>query len=235
MFVHNSNVIRKIRTLAACIYLVFTMSISAFADETAAEIKVTCSDPCMVGLTGVSENTEGFTEVRACSDNAVFSVALTEPGQYEYELKQVAAGQYDIYDDTVYQVFINMLYEDNRMVSVVTGGLKGTEEKSEEFRFEGLQEIPPKKEDPGPEPEETTREKPAAAKADKTKAKEKTGHKITSGDAVPMTGDSTNIAIWICLMCLSAAGIITFSYLGYRKKNQRETRYQVTEAEEKNG
>ena len=233
MFVYD-NAFRRIMALAACICLVFAMPISAFADETTAEIKVTCSEPCMVGLTGISDNTKSYSEDRECIDSAGFSVALSEPGQYEFELKQVSAGRYEIYDDTVYQVFVNVLYEGDKMVSVVTGGIKGTEEKPKEFRFEGLQEIPPKKEDPEPELKETTQKKPAAAKTDKTGTKEETGHDNTSAHAVPLTGDSANIIIWTYLICISAAGILTLSYLGYRKKKQQKTQYLITEAEEKN-
>lgn len=219
MFIYSNNVIRKFGALAACICLAFAMSISAFADVTTTEIKVTCSEPCMVGLTGVSENTEGFSENRECTDSVGFSLSLSEPGQYEYELKQASSGQYRIYDDTIYQVFVDVFYEDDKMVSVVTGGIKGTEEKPEEFRFEGLPtesgSEKPEDEEPKPKPEEKTR---------KTKIKERPKGLVEVIDnAIPfglpvLTGDDTDIAIWILLICVSATGIAGILYINGRNR-----------------
>jgi hypothetical protein len=221
--------------LTVCICLLFATAITAYAsDETMADIRISCSAPCIVELKGISENTEGYAETNTCDkDSTAFSVTLTEPGQYEYELKQVASGRFEIYDKTVYQVFVNVVYENDQMVSIVTGGIKGTEDKPEEFKFTLL---------PSESGTESTPEPPAEKPQDNTHVKKRADQKpvvtgTTTGKgtdgitildniiplALPVTGDFTKIWPYLLLICVSIAGLMSITYIKIKGKEKKDT------------
>lgn len=120
--------------LSICLLLGIT--VTAFASASAeAEIAVSATDACAVCLKGVTDNTGNYQEIRKVADQTEFSLSYSEPGQYEYELRQIKADGFEIYDDTVYRVFVTVLSENDVLTAVVTGAFKGTDEKPGEFRF----------------------------------------------------------------------------------------------------
>lgn len=177
------------------ICLLLGMSFTAFAADTATvQIGVSATDACFVTLKGISENTENYQESKKVVGEADFSISHSEPGQYEYELKQVKAEGLEIYDETVYQVFVNVIYEDNKITSVVTGALKGTEVKPERFEFQRTVDSPP------PEPPTTP-----------------------TPDPGPKTGDQSNYAMWLKFFVLGAAGVLLVVLVTvFQKKREKK-------------
>lgn len=118
-----------------CLLLGITVKVSA-SDTVDARIEVSATDACSVCLEGVSENTEGYREIKMVTGQAAYVISYTEPGEYVYELKQVKDSAGEIYDDTVYQVFVTVVYDKGVMTAVVTGAVKGTDDKPERFEFQ---------------------------------------------------------------------------------------------------
>lgn len=127
----------------------------ALADSAAGTIEVTASDPCVVSLVGTSDNTVGYDEQLRVDDKATFSVTADEPGDYEYEMKQVSAQGLEVYDETTYHIWVTAYYENDSaggMQISVTGGIVGTDDKPESFKFE--------KPKPEPKAEEPQKQEP---------------------------------------------------------------------------
>lgn len=147
---------RKIAILITSLVLALCGPVVAYAandpDVTRATVVVSASDACTVRLTGVSENTGGVVVESDVSGKGTMELDFDEPGHYEYELRQIASGGHAVYDETVYQVFVDVGYDNGRFVSVVTGGIKGTEDKPESFSFSK-----PKKETDKPKPSTPTK------------------------------------------------------------------------------
>lgn len=180
-------------------------AVTVYADDTAvAEIIVTANSACTVQLDGISENTQGYSDKKELTDKVSFSITYDEPGSYEYELKQVKSDTSEIYDSGVYQVFVNVIYESDVMKTVVTGGIKGTEEKPEQFKFEKVE----------PAPEESDQSTEPA-----------TGIPETSDEREPIqTGDETNLYFWINMLLISGGVLLLlFAVTSMEKKREKKS------------
>lgn len=182
---------RKIAILITSLVLALCGPVVAYAandpDVTRATVVVSASDACTVRLTGVSENTGGVVVESDVSGKGTMELDFDEPGHYEYELRQIASGGHAVYDETVYQVFVDVGYDNGRFVSVVTGGIKGTEDKPESFSFS--------------KPKEPDKPKPS------------TPTKTSSVSQNVQTGDEPDISLkaGIAFLCLS--GLFLFFWV----------------------
>ena len=188
---------RKTFSLFACalvlVLAVMFAATAAWADTTQGNIEVASTDPCVVSLIGVSDNAKGYDEQEKVDGKGRFSVVLDEPGTYEYEMKQIASQGLSVYDNTVYQVWVSAYYDGATMQSVVTGGIKGTNDKPDAFKFA-------KPDDTGNsnqnDYQSTNDNKPS--------------NKETSNSSMAKTGDPFNILFWGGL----SLGALLFSILG---------------------
>ena len=78
---------------------------------------------------------------------AAFTITLDEPGTYEYVLRQVPLNGMEVYDSTEYNVWVTAYYDGDSMLATVTGGIKGTDDKPDAFKFEPPVKEPPKTQD----------------------------------------------------------------------------------------
>ena len=175
------------------------MATPAYADTAEGTVEVSATDPCIVRLSGMSENTNGYDEQKKVEGKATFSIAVDEPGEYEYELKQVASQGLETYDTTTYCVWVTAHYEGETMQATVTGGVKGTNDKPDSFEFKK-----PKKEQPKEEPKEEPK-------------KEETG---VLGAIIPSMGD--DIRPWVIAL---VAGVALLALTGtFGNPNGRRSR-----------
>ena len=142
---------------------------------------------------GVSDNAKGYDEQEKVDGKGRFSVVLDEPGTYEYEMKQIASQGLSVYDNTVYQVWVTAYYDGATMQSVVTGGIKGTNDKPDAFKFA--------------KPDDTGN---SNQNDNQSTNDNKPSNKETSNSSMAKTGDPFNILFWGGL----SLGALLFSILG---------------------
>lgn len=168
--------------LITALLILCSLTVPVFADgPVEAVIPVIVTDECKVELRGISDNTNGYCETGSGSKNIEFRLSFDEPGEYRYELRQVKDGTADIYDETIYDIWVSVLYEDGVMRAGVTGGIHNTDDKPDEFKF-GKESSPEKE-----------------FEFEKVPPKTVTNVK---------TGDSTNTMIWMMMLIVSAAAVI---------------------------
>ena len=120
---------------------------SAYADTADGAIEVTATEPCAVEIVGVSENAGAYSTQGEVNGKAAFTITLDEPGTYEYVLRQVPLNGMEVYDSTEYNVWVTAYYDGDSMLATVTGGIKGTDDKPDAFKFEPPVKEPPKTQD----------------------------------------------------------------------------------------
>ena len=167
-------------TIALITIAMFTGS-HAFADTVDGVIEVMATDPCAVEIVGVSENTGGYETHGEVNGTATFTISLDEPGTYEYVLRQTAQNGMEIYDPTEYNVWVSAYYEGDSMQVMITGGIKGTDDKPDAFKFETPVKDPPKSEDD---------------KKTEDNEKKDDHDGVKNYEAISETGDRTPFVVW---------------------------------------
>jgi hypothetical protein len=109
-----------------------------------------------------------------------------------------------VYDKTVYQVWVNAYYDGDTLTSVVTGGIKGTNDKPDTFKFSN------------PEDTENSNANHNASNTNDNKP----ANVETSRSSMVKTGDMFNIFFWGGL----SLGALLFAILGavMRRRNQEQ-------------
>lgn len=130
---------RLLTRLALMVATLFAMWLVApgiaSAGELTVPIGVTATDPCCVELRGILGDDGDEPQCVTLNGKGTIPVVVDEPGEYGYELRQVEADGFPVYDQTVYHVFLTAYYEGDEFLAVVTGGIDGTDDKPEAFAF----------------------------------------------------------------------------------------------------
>jgi pilin isopeptide linkage protein len=150
-------------------------------------------------------------------------ITFTEPGDYVYNIRQKTdeALENYRYDDSVYVMQVSVTTDsstsykmrNNYLQATITGNLEGEDEKAGIILFSNSYAEPT----PTPTPTLTPTVTPAASTtpaANTTPAATSTpstgttpGTSGTSGTSSPKTGDTTNVTLWMMLLCAAAAGM----------------------------
>lgn len=182
---------KKLFFLFLSCFLLYGITVSA--KEVNAQIPITCdaknSDETFTYKISAAEEDSGKIEEQTIAlkdgETGYFHISYETPGTYSYKVSQVRGqGQYTTYDDTIYQVLVYVLEDDNKNLSVSPVlYVNGSAEKAEACSFTNKVYIPKA------EPENTN----------------SNNMNYTNAVTSPVqTGDDTPIPLYITLLIISA-------------------------------
>lgn len=174
------------KKLITVLLLLFLLAIpmQALAMETAtAEISFTVKNaPGTVVMEALRDAPEPEKTAFDGASAGTFVLSFNEPGDYYYEIYQKTQTQTGVtYDDTVYEVWISVLVDDDgKLYSVAAVNAQDSTQKTDEILFENTPV-------PSSEPSNPT---------------------TTDVPDTPYTGDSSRLPLWIALMAVSFFGLV---------------------------
>ena len=209
---------------AVCVLLAGAALPASAAEAAEAKIAVTVTNgPTTVVIEAVDDAPlPEVTEVEV-EDSAEFVLEYTDLGIYEYRISQKAGDEEDVtYDETVYDVTVYAVMEDEQFVTRLVVSVADSEDKLAEISFVNVlpepepEPAPEPEPDPIPEPEPTPAPEPESEPSS-TPAQEHQ-QKTHSAKSGVKTGDVSYIPLYAGLIVVALLALTGWIFVRRRKK-----------------